>query len=701
MPCQPPGPCINKAQACLTVGCQKIRGGSFATFVTPYQKPQMAERRRVSRHANASNGSASIKVVGDYKIGKTLGSGGFGEVFLGVHTKTGRSVAVKSLSRTKIRELHMGEKIQREINILKLFRHPHIIRLYEVLETEHSIYLIMEHVSGGELFDFIVSQTITEDTARRFFQQLISAVSYCHAHQVVHRDLKPENVLLSPQRSIKLADFGLSNIMADGDFLSTSCGSPNYAAPEVVSGKHYIGPHVDVWSCGIILFALLTGSLPFDDYKLPNLFAKIKKADFHMPSSVPAGAQDLIRKMLVVQPENRITIEGIRKHDWFRQDLPPYIDKLFDSQLPVETLRPDPSITTELLSRGFTLEELDDAIANEDHESRVLVAYHLLADMLDVVDPTPDVDHPFRDSVFSTYVSDASPTKLTRALYPPTPTAKDRDMALDLNGDNVLVIPATYMPSPELDDVVFSNPGSVDSVTMELNTHYAEKGQVDTSPNHRAIKLGARERARFVLGFTMRRTSLATPMNVVCVILVVLRDLGYEWKIGRSIVRVQSVQQLRAEHNTGQPTAPMSTLTPDAAAGDILPDSDKIGEMNGGQPPKKKKRDQPNAFNLKFKVTPSSAKAKADLELRFGLSIFTLYDSHRYLVDIKRLYGESMRFMQRAKDLISTLSDPETIKAACAELGMKVPSDLSAVREVLPQGEMSPRQLSTLSPLNV
>ena len=231
--------------------------------------------------------SSSVQRIGHYRLGKNLGIGSFGKVRLAEHQLTGHKVAVKILNRNRIRQLDMDDKVRREIKILKLFYHPHIIRLYEVIYTPTDIYMVMEFVPGGELFDFIVSNgRLSEPRARTMFQQLISGVEYCHQHMVVHRDLKPENLLLDAEQQLRIADFGLSNVMKDGDFFKTSCGSPNYAAPEVISGRLYAGPEVDVWSCGVILYALLCGSLPFDDENIPNLFKKIKGGIFTLPGHV-------------------------------------------------------------------------------------------------------------------------------------------------------------------------------------------------------------------------------------------------------------------------------------------------------------------------------------------------------------------------------------------------------------------------------
>lgn len=224
--------------------------------------------------------------------------------------------------------MDMGEKVGREIEILSSLQHPHIIRMYEVIEAETDIFVAMEYVPGGELFDYLVSHGRLEVSDARFvFQQIISGIEYIHAMDVVHRDLKPENILLDEHNRVRIADFGLSNNMLDGMFLRTSCGSPNYAAPEVISGQLYAGAEVDVWSCGVILYALLCGSLPFDDEMVPNLFRKIKSGAYTIPSYLSEGTTQLIRKMLTVDPIHRISVADIRKHPWTQCDMPKYLQR--------------------------------------------------------------------------------------------------------------------------------------------------------------------------------------------------------------------------------------------------------------------------------------------------------------------------------------------------------------------------------------
>ncbi|KAK4191192.1 kinase-like domain-containing protein [Podospora australis] len=275
--------------------------------------PQRAEKIRTEQR------------IGAYNIVKTLGEGSFGKVKLAVHRSTGQQVALKIIGRRQLKTRDMQGRVEREIEYLQLLRHPHIIKLYTVIKTPTEIIMVLEY-AGGELFDYIVQHgKMRENEARRFFQQMLCAVEYCHRHKIVHRDLKPENLLLDENLNVKIADFGLSNIMTDGNFLKTSCGSPNYAAPEVINGKLYAGPEVDIWSCGVILYVLLVGRLPFDDEHIPSLFAKIARGSYMVPTWMNPAAAALIKKMLAVNPVQRATIEEIRQDPWFLIDLPAYL----------------------------------------------------------------------------------------------------------------------------------------------------------------------------------------------------------------------------------------------------------------------------------------------------------------------------------------------------------------------------------------
>lgn len=208
---------------------------------------------------------------------------------------------------------------------MKRVRHLNVVRLHEVLASRTKIYIILEFITGGELFDKIVHHgRLSEAESRRYFQQLIDGVGYCHSKGVFHRDLKPENLLLDSQGNLKISDFGLSALPGEGiSLLRTTCGTPNYVAPEVLSHKGYDGALADAWSCGVILYVLMAGYLPFDEMDLTTLYSKIEKAEFSCPSWFPVGAKSLIHRILDPNPDNRISIEDIRNDEWFKRSYVP------------------------------------------------------------------------------------------------------------------------------------------------------------------------------------------------------------------------------------------------------------------------------------------------------------------------------------------------------------------------------------------
>lgn len=315
------------------------------------------------------------RVIGDYALLETIGKGSFGKVRRGVHIPTKVRVAVKILNRAALASGNMDKKIKREIKILKLFNHAHICRLYDVLYTPGDIFVVMEYC-GKELYDHIVKcGRLDEAQARSIFQQIVCALEYCHHFRVVHRDLKPENILYSAEtKTAKLIDFGLANIMQDGEFLRTSCGSPNYAAPEVISGRLYAGPEVDVWSCGVVLFALLCGCLPFDEDNIPALFSKIKRGKFTIPSHVSPEAADLINQILVVDPVSRITISQIRDHPWFSHRLPKHL--YYRPSLFFSVAHIDDGILDEVVGlTGASHREIKEAVATWGQPSPTGIVY--------------------------------------------------------------------------------------------------------------------------------------------------------------------------------------------------------------------------------------------------------------------------------------------------------------------------------------
>ncbi|KAJ6719933.1 CBL-INTERACTING PROTEIN KINASE 21 [Salix purpurea] len=265
--------------------------------------------------------------LGKYELGRTLGEGNFGKVKLAKNIETGQPFAVKILEKNRIIELKITDQIKREIATLKLLQHPNVVRLHEVLASKSKIYMVLEYVTGGELFDRIASKgKLPEADGRKMFQQLIDGVSYCHSKGVFHRDLKPENVLVDANGNIKISDFGLSALpqhLRDDGLLHTTCGSPNYVAPEILSNRGYDGATSDIWSCGVILYVILTGYLPFDDRNLAVLYQKIFKGDAQVPKWMSPGAKNMIKRILDPNPVTRITTAGIKADEWFKQDYTP------------------------------------------------------------------------------------------------------------------------------------------------------------------------------------------------------------------------------------------------------------------------------------------------------------------------------------------------------------------------------------------
>lgn len=259
-----------------------------------------------------------------YELGRQLGQGAFAKVYYGRSLQTSQGVAIKVIDKEKILKVGLMEQIKREISVMRIVKHPNIVRLYEVMATKSKIYFVMEYAKGGELFNKVAKGKLKEDVARKFFIQLMNAVDFCHSRNVYHRDIKPENLLLDENDNLKVSDFGLSALAEskrqDG-LLHTTCGTPAYVAPEVIGQKGYDGAKADIWSCGVVLFVLLAGYLPFHDSNLMEMYRKIGNADFKCPSWFPPEVRRLIRKILDPNPSMRISIAKIKESSWFRKGL--------------------------------------------------------------------------------------------------------------------------------------------------------------------------------------------------------------------------------------------------------------------------------------------------------------------------------------------------------------------------------------------
>ncbi|XP_029877666.1 serine/threonine-protein kinase SIK2 isoform X1 [Aquila chrysaetos chrysaetos] len=260
--------------------------------------------------------------VGFYDIEGTLGKGNFAVVKLARHRITRSEVAIKIIDKSQLDAVNL-EKIYREVQIMKMLDHPHIIKLYQVMETKSMLYLVTEFAKNGEIFDYLASHgRLSESEARRKFWQILSAVEYCHGRKIVHRDLKAENLLLDNNMNIKIADFGFGNFYKSGEPLTTWCGSPPYAAPEVFEGQQYEGPQLDIWSMGVVLYVLVCGALPFDGPTLPILRQRVLEGRFRIPYFMSEECEHLIRRMLVLDPSKRLTIAQIKEHKWMLIEVP-------------------------------------------------------------------------------------------------------------------------------------------------------------------------------------------------------------------------------------------------------------------------------------------------------------------------------------------------------------------------------------------
>ncbi|KAL4556953.1 hypothetical protein LXL04_035122 [Taraxacum kok-saghyz] len=281
-------------------------------------------RREVNINTSLLKTNMGNILMQKYEFGKMLGQGNFAKVYHGRDLKSGQSIAIKVIDKEKVLKVGLIDQTKREISVMKTVKHPNIIQLYEVMATKTKIYFAMEYAKGGELFEKVSKGRLKEDVARKYFQQLILAVDHCHSRGVYHRDLKPENLLLDENGDLKVTDFGLSAhdtcTRLDGLF-HTTCGTPAYVAPEVISRRGYDGGKSDIWSCGVILFVLLTGNLPFNDSNIIQMYRKITKADYKCPNWVTPETRRLLKKILDPNPLTRISIKKIMENPWFKRGL--------------------------------------------------------------------------------------------------------------------------------------------------------------------------------------------------------------------------------------------------------------------------------------------------------------------------------------------------------------------------------------------
>ena len=583
---------------------------------------------------NFAGANPKIVRVGPYRLGKTLGIGSFCKVKLAVHEITGIKVAIKILNRKKLKKQDMGDKFRTEIHILRIFSHGNIIRLYEVIDEVENIFCVMEFVENGELFDYIVSKgKLDEKTTRIMFQQIISGIEYCHFHGVVHRDLKPENILLDENNKIKIVDFGLSAKLNDGNFLKTSCGSPNYAAPEVISGNLYGGTEVDVWSCGVILYALLCGSLPFDDENIRNLFKKIKNGIYTIPNFVSPGARDIISKMLVVDPLKRITIQQIMQHPWYRTALPHYLAISAEQQIESET-KIDDQIVKRVESMGFTRDKIyralsmgvelttSRAMAHHTEARKIAVIYNLLKDQQ---------------------------RKREIVSVDDTSNAQSQLDIIKHSGFNSSDI-------EQIESTMSNAALSTHKAVMELQAHQqttiaaAQQAMLYSSTTNQLHSLQSSIQSNIVLPAAGRwrlgRLYRDDPQRIMNSLYVTLKKFNFEWK-------VLSLYRVKARYPAGLIDRYGSTV-PGSEVVKFSFQLYRVNQTHTGNTPLQ----TPNSANDKSQYSPSvSGNTTPHMSSPLFNGVSGNTNTVVHLLDLHKLYGQMFLFLELSNHLLTDLSN--------------------------------------------
>ena len=341
----------------------------------------MSKNNYVDNYNKKEDEENNEKYIGSYIIGKTIGEGTFGKVKLATHKFTNENVAIKILDKSKMEEEDDVLRVQQEISILKRLKHKNIVQLYEIVQTRKYIYLILDYAQNGELFEYISNKKrLTEIESCKFFQDIINGMEYLHQQNIAHRDLKPENLLLDHKKSIKITDFGLSTNYTEGKLLKTPCGTPSYAPPEMLRGELYHGMYSDIWSSGIILYAMLVGYLPFSESSNDDIVCeRIIQGKFDIPSHLSNSAADLINKILTNDPYRRINLEQIREHPWFNLLTPNICQGII---LNYHRVPIDYHIISLMKKYNFDNENITKSVLNNKHDTLTATYYLTLGKFL-------------------------------------------------------------------------------------------------------------------------------------------------------------------------------------------------------------------------------------------------------------------------------------------------------------------------------
>ncbi|CAH4037446.1 unnamed protein product [Pieris brassicae] len=421
--------------------------------------------------------------IGKYKLLKTIGKGNFAKVKLAKHVPTGKEVAIKIIDKTQLNPGSL-QKLFREVRIMKMLDHPNIVKLFQVIETEKTLYLVMEYASGGEVFDYLVLHgRMKEKEARAKFRQIVSAVQYCHQKRIIHRDLKAENLLLDGEMNIKIADFGFSNEFTPGAKLDTFCGSPPYAAPELFQGKKYDGPEVDVWSLGVILYTLVSGSLPFDGSTLRELRERVLRGKYRIPFYMSTDCENLLKKFLVLNPAKRASLESIMRDKWMNtgyeeDELRPYVEPQQDFK--------DHKRIEALVLLGYNRQEIEYSLAEAKYDD-VFATYLLLGRKS--TDPESDGSR------------SGSSLSLRNAAAPPNSqqqTGNAHAVGTTTSSANNTTSTATTTTSN------FKRQNTIDSASIKENTARIAQMQVQNTARPTSAQPKLEARSRTLTGQTRR-----------------------------------------------------------------------------------------------------------------------------------------------------------------------------------------------------
>nr|XP_053620527.1 MAP/microtubule affinity-regulating kinase 3-like isoform X7 [Plodia interpunctella] len=463
--------------------------------ISPRSSTQSASESSAGAGGGAAGGSTRVSSrsraseephIGKYKLLKTIGKGNFAKVKLAKHVPTGKEVAIKIIDKTQLNPGSL-QKLFREVRIMKMLDHPNIVKLFQVIETEKTLYLVMEYASGGEVFDYLVLHgRMKEKEARAKFRQIVSAVQYCHQKRIIHRDLKAENLLLDGEMNIKIADFGFSNEFTPGAKLDTFCGSPPYAAPELFQGKKYDGPEVDVWSLGVILYTLVSGSLPFDGSTLRELRERVLRGKYRIPFYMSTDCENLLKKFLVLNPGKRASLESIMRDKWMNMgyeddELRPYAEPLQDFK--------DHKRIEALVCLGYNRQDIECSLAEAKYDD-VFATYLLLGRKS--TDPESDG-------------SRSGSSLSLRGAQPPPPPAQAQVGTTTSAANNTTSTSTTTTSN-------FKRQNTIDSASIKENTARIAQMQVQSStrPTSAQPKLEPRSRT-LTGGAAARRQQFDTP----------------------------------------------------------------------------------------------------------------------------------------------------------------------------------------------